>query len=33
MADDSFDMETWDKIANDNGEEVKENGQPMINLG
>ena len=33
MADDSFDMETWDKIANDNGEEVKEKGKPMINLG
>ena len=33
MADDSFDMEIWEKMANDNGEEVKENGQPMINLG
>jgi hypothetical protein len=33
MADDSFDMEIWDKIANDNGEEVKEKSGPMINLG
>jgi hypothetical protein len=33
MADDSFDMEIWDKMANDNGEEVKEKDQPMINLG
>lgn len=33
MADDSFDMEIWEKIANDKGEEVKEEDQPMINLG
>ena len=33
MADDSFDMEIWDKMANDKGEEVKEDGQPMFNLG
>lgn len=32
MADDSFDMEIWEKMANDNGEEVKEKGEPMINL-
>ena len=33
MADDSFDMEIWEKMANDNGEEVKEKGEPKINLG
>ena len=33
MADDSFDMETWERIAHDKGQEVKAEDLPMINLG
>jgi hypothetical protein len=33
MADDSFDMETWEELAHDKGKEVKEEEQPMINIG